>query len=303
MLKKSIFTIILIISIPTILFSQQGQKIDLYLRDGSVISGTVIEIVPNESIKIQREDGTIFFFNKKDVLKIVNKSVKPVKRSNRQNQLEKKKSSYRGTILGLGFASYSYTTSWYFYSYGEYYPNKYPWHEFSRQQLFIFYESPYIFHFGPIYNHIKAELNYGISGGTEEDWLSEYGGELISESGTTFATAIGLKIVYNIKSSPVIPFISLALQYTVLGSNGDGVGNNIDGKPTYDYEYGWTEGIIGATLAVGVDIRLGRFFIMPEYRRLLGGSNWTDWAPRDSDVEESDGPSYSAFSLSLGIGL
>jgi hypothetical protein len=129
------------------------------------------------------------------------------------------------------------------------------------------------------------------------------GGEPISEGGITFATALGLKFAYPIRSIPLTPFASLALQFTILESDGEGVGSDIDGEPTYSYEYGWAEGILGATLALGVDIRVGRVLIMPEYRMLLGGSSWTDWTPRDRDVEMSDGPRYSAISVSLGFAL
>ena len=42
----------------------------LHLKNGSVIRGTIIEQVPNESIKIQTLDGSIFAYSMADVLKI-----------------------------------------------------------------------------------------------------------------------------------------------------------------------------------------------------------------------------------------
>lgn len=42
----------------------------LYLKNGSVIRGTIIEQVPNESIKIQTSDGSVFAYSMADVLKI-----------------------------------------------------------------------------------------------------------------------------------------------------------------------------------------------------------------------------------------
>lgn len=42
----------------------------LYLKNGNVIRGTIIEQVPNESIKIQTVDGSIFAYSMADVLKI-----------------------------------------------------------------------------------------------------------------------------------------------------------------------------------------------------------------------------------------
>jgi len=48
----------------------------VYLQNGSVIRGMVIEQVPNVSLKIQTADGSIFVYEMKDVLKIT-KEQKP----------------------------------------------------------------------------------------------------------------------------------------------------------------------------------------------------------------------------------
>ena len=42
-------------------YSQKQQEI-VYLKNGSVIRGTVIEQVPNKSIKVQTADGSIFVY-------------------------------------------------------------------------------------------------------------------------------------------------------------------------------------------------------------------------------------------------
>lgn len=54
------------------LTSVRGQSLTevLYLKNGSIIRGTIIEQVPNESIKIQTSDGSIFAYPMVDVLKI-----------------------------------------------------------------------------------------------------------------------------------------------------------------------------------------------------------------------------------------
>lgn len=44
----------------------------VYLKNGSMIRGTITEMIPNESIKIETADGSIFVYEMKDVLKITN---------------------------------------------------------------------------------------------------------------------------------------------------------------------------------------------------------------------------------------
>lgn len=49
----------------------------VYLKNGSIIKGTIIEQVPNESLKIQTADGSIFVYNISEVQKITKETVKP----------------------------------------------------------------------------------------------------------------------------------------------------------------------------------------------------------------------------------
>lgn len=47
------------------------ERIDvIYLKNGSVVRGTIIEQIPNESIKIETSDGSVFVFKMSDVEKI-----------------------------------------------------------------------------------------------------------------------------------------------------------------------------------------------------------------------------------------
>lgn len=47
----------------------------LYLQDGSVIRGTLIEQIPNKSIKIKTRDGSIFSYAMEQVIKITKEPV------------------------------------------------------------------------------------------------------------------------------------------------------------------------------------------------------------------------------------
>src|SRR5690242_10935293 len=46
----------------------------VYLKDGSVIHGTITEEVPGKSIKIETKDGNIFVYKMKSVAKITHSS-------------------------------------------------------------------------------------------------------------------------------------------------------------------------------------------------------------------------------------
>ena len=50
-------------------FAQQKQDV-IYLKNGSSVRGTIVEQVPNESIKIQTDDGSVFFYAITDVEKM-----------------------------------------------------------------------------------------------------------------------------------------------------------------------------------------------------------------------------------------
>ncbi len=61
-----------------------GQdRVDVvYLKNGSIVRGTIIEQIPNESIKIETSDGSVFVFKMSDVEKITKEqapSSKPAK--------------------------------------------------------------------------------------------------------------------------------------------------------------------------------------------------------------------------------
>ena len=49
----------------------QDMKDVVYLKNGSIIKGWVIEQIPTESLKIQTSDGSLFVYKMEEVLKIV----------------------------------------------------------------------------------------------------------------------------------------------------------------------------------------------------------------------------------------
>lgn len=63
------------------LFSQHGEKNITYLKNGSIIKGQILEIVPDSTIKIQTSDGSIFIYEMSEVDRIEKDTiVAPIRR-------------------------------------------------------------------------------------------------------------------------------------------------------------------------------------------------------------------------------
>jgi len=61
-----------------IIFShaQSNETVDvIYLKDGSIIKGKIIEIIPNETLKIKSTSGYIFIFKNSQIKKIRKESI------------------------------------------------------------------------------------------------------------------------------------------------------------------------------------------------------------------------------------
>lgn len=68
-MKKLLLSLCFFMSSSFFLMAQNLTEV-VYLKNGSIIRGTVIEQVPNESLKIQTADGSIFAYSMDEVLKI-----------------------------------------------------------------------------------------------------------------------------------------------------------------------------------------------------------------------------------------
>lgn len=65
---KSIIIVLMIL--PSALFAQNGMQDVIYLKDGSIYKGMIIETVPNVSYKIESRDGNVFAVKIDEVEKI-----------------------------------------------------------------------------------------------------------------------------------------------------------------------------------------------------------------------------------------
>ena len=106
---KRIFTLLLLLLSCTLTFAQNNYQDVVYLKNGSVIRGVIIEQVPNESIKIETADKSIFVYPMDDIQKIA-KEEKPVVKNTYQPPIQESeglRKGYRGIVevgyqFGLG---------------------------------------------------------------------------------------------------------------------------------------------------------------------------------------------------------
>ena len=96
--------------------------------------------------------------------------------------------SQRGNVIGLGFAHYSVTTSWYYYDATGIYKDRYPWHNFSRQLFMFYFDVRSLFNIGKVNADLTNEIQFGFMGDTKEDWITD-DKETISDGGMSGAFA------------------------------------------------------------------------------------------------------------------
>jgi hypothetical protein len=70
-------TALIMATLATSLTAQVTQRDVLYLKNGSVIRGAVLEQIPDKTVKIQTSDGSIFVFQMSEVERITKEGVPP----------------------------------------------------------------------------------------------------------------------------------------------------------------------------------------------------------------------------------
>lgn len=67
---KSILFLSLLFMV-TKLFTQSELQDVVYLKDGSIIRGTIVELIPDVSLKIETRDGSVFVYTMEQVMKVM----------------------------------------------------------------------------------------------------------------------------------------------------------------------------------------------------------------------------------------
>jgi predicted small secreted protein len=92
-MKKVILTTVFILTV-TIVFAQTNFQDVVYLKNGSVVRGTIIEQVPNESLKIETADGSFFVYTISEVKKITKERVDVYRQGATKPQLTQQEQTF-----------------------------------------------------------------------------------------------------------------------------------------------------------------------------------------------------------------
>ena len=76
--------------------AQENQDV-VYLKNGTIVRGTIIEFVPDEYVDVSMPNGRVRSFDMKDVERIVNERTRPESRTSRpsQNNVRSQQNGYR----------------------------------------------------------------------------------------------------------------------------------------------------------------------------------------------------------------
>lgn len=226
----------------TTIVSAQAMREVVYLKNGSIVKGVIIEQVPNASLKIQTADGSVFAYPMSDVEKIVKEEV-PNVRGTRNNSTVNRGAMFdgRGRERGYrGFADLGYTLGT-----GDWAIDRI---EFSTSHGYQF--CPYVYaglgvgaHYYfdaetveiPIFAHVRSEfLNNSISPFAD----LKIGYTVYEDSGFYMTPSVGCRFALGEKNG-----ISVSLGYTIQ-------------KIRYEYyDYGYYEE--GSVNCGGFNVRVG----------------------------------------------
>lgn len=98
MKMKKYLVLLLIVVITTLSFGQSNYQDVVYLKDGSIIRGAIIEQVPNKLIKIETSDKNVFVYQIDEIEKITKEI--PPETIVKQNDSDRRK-GYIGLSVGV----------------------------------------------------------------------------------------------------------------------------------------------------------------------------------------------------------
>tara|TARA_Y100000996_G_scaffold327155_1_gene263184 strand:- start:85 stop:789 length:705 start_codon:yes stop_codon:yes gene_type:complete len=182
------FKSILIFFIIFISFSYSQNYIDIvYLQNGSIIKGIIIEQVPDKYIKLKTADGSIFVYEMEIVLKTLKEE--QIKKEDSSMNFKKNKLT---SINGIGFIVGGVSSvSW------EKYQNDNQSVNFTRLNFWTYRDYDY------------SEMGLGFGGGFKKYFLTQQ-----SFSGLSFSSASDIFITRVADDDPWVseaPYTSLAL--------------------------------------------------------------------------------------------
>lgn len=76
MLKLTFSTLLVLFCLVSTTLAQQPMQDVVYLKDGSVIRGMIVEQVPNVSVKIQTREGNVFVYKMENIQKMTKEPIR-----------------------------------------------------------------------------------------------------------------------------------------------------------------------------------------------------------------------------------
>jgi hypothetical protein len=101
---KKLFMLLVILASSSLLFAQHNYEDVVYLKNGSVIRGIIIEQVPNQSIKIETADRNIFVYRFDEIEKLSKEVIRGTRNGHYRNSSSRSPSSGYIGILDVGYA-------------------------------------------------------------------------------------------------------------------------------------------------------------------------------------------------------
>lgn len=93
---KKIFTLLCLVVLTTLTFAQNNYQDVVYLKNGSIIRGIIIEPIPNKSIKIETADRSVFVFQMDEIERFTKEPMQG--RSPMASQSRGLQKGYRGIL-------------------------------------------------------------------------------------------------------------------------------------------------------------------------------------------------------------
>lgn len=229
-MKKIIFTIVISIAIAFSASAQNQYDDVVYLKNGSVIHGVIIEQVPNQEIKIQTKDGNIFVYKIDDVQKMTKEVSQPTinqYRPNRPAQVQNPRPQkqpkepkirdpffvkYSGDV-NIGFAT-GFKTDVAYYDIIDEEPEESTFKSNFSRPIFSTTHGVQIYKYGFVGAGVGLQYMYGhmIKGADESSrWKT-----------ILLPIYINLKGMYPINET-LTPFVTLSLGYSVAISANDDI--------------------------------------------------------------------------------
>lgn len=113
MVKRFCLSLLIILLMYVLVFAELVDVV--YLKNGDIVKGTIIEQIPNKKIKIQTRDGSVFNYRFDQISRIVKEEIDSASKPIPQNVLlqyeDKKKSG--GTAFILSFLLFPGVGHWY----------------------------------------------------------------------------------------------------------------------------------------------------------------------------------------------